>query len=70
MFTEVASGVVFRFSVPHSRFYNIRVIVDNAIYVDGRRTGSCPFEETYETCRERGGFAWIGLYESSREEFD
>jgi len=46
------------------------VIVDNAIYVDGQRTESCPFEETYETCRERGGFAWIGLYEPSREEFD
>ena len=46
------------------------MIVDNAVYVDGRRTESCALEETYETSRERGGFAWIGLYEPSREEFD
>jgi magnesium transporter len=46
------------------------VIVDNAIYVDGRRTEPCALEDTYETSRERGGFAWIGLYEPSREEFD
>ncbi len=46
------------------------MIVDNAIYVDGRRTESCALEETYETSRERGGFAWISLYEPSREEFD
>ena len=49
---------------------NVRVIVDNAIYVDGRRTEAYPLEDTYETCQERGGFAWIGLYEPSREEFD
>ena len=46
------------------------MIVDSAIYVDGRRTEACALEETYETSRERGGFAWIGLYEPSREEFD
>jgi magnesium transporter len=46
------------------------VIVDNAIYVDGRRTEPCALEDTYETSRERGGFAWIGLYKPSREEFD
>ena len=46
------------------------MIVDNSIYVDRRRTKLCSFEETYETRRERGGFAWIGLYEPSREEFD
>ena len=44
--------------------------MDNAIYVDGRRTESCALEETYETSHERGGFAWISLYEPSREEFD
>ncbi len=46
------------------------MILDNAIYVDGRRTESCALEETYETSHERGGFAWISLYEPSREEFD
>jgi len=46
------------------------VIVDNAVYVDGRRTESCALEDTYETSRERGGFAWISLDEPSREEFD
>ncbi len=50
--------------------YNVCVIVDNAVYVDGRRTESCALEDTYETSRDRGGFAWIGLYEPSREEFD
>jgi magnesium transporter len=46
------------------------VIVDSAIYVDGHRSAPCPLEEIYETSRERGGFAWIGLYEPTEEEFD
>jgi magnesium transporter len=46
------------------------MIVDSAIYVDGRRSSSCPLDEIRETCRERDGFAWIGLYEPTREEFD
>ena len=50
--------------------YDDCVIVDNAIYVDGRRTESCALEETYEACRERGGFAWVGVYGPSRGEFD
>jgi magnesium transporter len=45
------------------------MIVDSAIYVDGRRSASCPPDELRKTCRERGGFAWIGLYEPTREEF-
>jgi magnesium transporter len=45
------------------------MIVDNAIYVDGRRTPTCALEDTYETCRERRGIAWIALYEPSEEEF-
>jgi magnesium transporter len=39
------------------------MIVDNAIYVDGRRAeepGS--LQETYEAVRQRRGVAWIGLY--------
>jgi magnesium transporter len=46
------------------------VIVDSAIYVDGHRSAPCPLEEIRESCRARGGFAWIGLYEPTAEEFD
>ncbi|MBP2415353.1 magnesium and cobalt transport protein CorA [Microlunatus capsulatus] len=38
-------------------------LVDNAIYVDGVRTGNpASLEETYELLRERRGTAWIGMY--------
>ena len=44
-------------------------LVDNAVYVDGRRTaGSCSLEETFRLLRERQGMAWIGLYRPSTEE--
>jgi magnesium transporter len=46
------------------------MIVDSAIYVEGRRVeapGS--LEETYDACREAGGVAWIGLYKPSESEF-
>lgn len=46
------------------------MIVDNAIYVDGRRSASCPLEETRQTCRERGGFAWITLQKPTLEELE
>jgi len=46
------------------------VIVDSAIYVDGRRSAPSPLKEIHETSRERGGFTWIGLYEPTEEEFD
>ena len=46
------------------------MIVDSAIYVDGRRSAPCPLEEVHRASRARGGFAWIGLYEPTREEFD
>ncbi len=50
--------------------YDSPVIVDRAIYVDGRRTETPDaLEETYEACRKRGGLAWIGLYEPDEEEF-
>ena len=46
------------------------VIVDNAIYVDGRRTAEpSTLSETYEAVRERRGVAWIGLYRPTQEEF-
>ncbi|GAB3600835.1 magnesium/cobalt transporter CorA [Microbacterium tumbae] len=44
-------------------------LIDNAVYVDGRRTGNpTQLTETYEILRERNGMAWIGLYRPSREE--
>jgi magnesium transporter len=50
--------------------YDGSVIVDNAIYVDGRRVAEpSSLQETYEACREQRGLAWIGLYEPTEEEF-
>jgi magnesium transporter len=46
------------------------VIVDSAIYVDGRKSTPAPLEKIRETSRARGGFAWIGLYEPTEDEFD
>jgi len=46
------------------------MIMDSAIYVDGHRDASRPLEEIQEACREKGGFAWIGLYEPTEAEFD
>jgi magnesium transporter len=46
------------------------VIVDNAIYVDGRRAAEPgTLRETYEAVRERRGVAWIGLYRPTQKEF-
>jgi magnesium transporter len=46
------------------------MIVDNAIYVDGRRVAEpSSLQETYEACRQQRGLAWIGLYEPTEEEF-
>jgi magnesium transporter len=46
------------------------MIVDNAIYVDGHRTANpSSLQETYETCRQRRGLAWIDLYRPTQEEF-
>jgi magnesium transporter len=47
------------------------MIVDNAIYIDGRRAAEPrSLQETYEACREQRGVAWIGLYKPTEEEFD
>jgi magnesium transporter len=36
------------------------MIVDNAIYVDGRRTAeSSSLRQTYQACREQRGLAWM-----------
>jgi magnesium transporter len=46
------------------------MIVDNAIYVDGRRAVEPEsLEETCEAVRQQQGLAWIGLYEPTEEEF-
>jgi magnesium transporter len=46
------------------------MIVDNAIYVDGRRSAEpSSLHETHEAVRRQGGLAWIGLYEPTEEEF-
>ena len=46
------------------------MIVDSAIYVEGRRTTEPrSLRETYEVCREERGVAWIGLYNPTEEEF-
>ena len=38
-------------------------IIDNAVYVDGRRDSEPDsLEDTYELLQERHGMAWIGLY--------
>jgi magnesium transporter len=51
--------------------YNAVVIVDNAIYVEGSRAKEPnSLRETHEACRRGDGFAWIGLYEPSTEEFN
>ncbi len=46
------------------------MIVNSAIYVDGKRVvmpGT--LEETYDACQAAGGVAWIGLYKPSEGEF-
>ncbi len=46
------------------------MIIDRAIYVEGRRKEAPDdLEDTYEACRRVGGMAWIGLFEPSEEEF-
>lgn len=50
---------------------NARVIVDCAIYRNGRRTdGSADFSDALEQARSQGdSFVWIGLHEPTEEEF-
>jgi magnesium transporter len=46
------------------------MIVDSAIYVDGKRMNSpASLEETYEACRDQRGIAWIGVYKPADGEF-
>jgi magnesium transporter len=44
------------------------VVVDCAVYTDGRRAASLPPREALEEARKQpGGFAWIGLHEPDAE---
>ena len=46
------------------------MIVDCAVYEDGRRRpGAVPLEEAFDACRD-GAFAWIGLHQPTPEEFE
>nr|WP_296780947.1 magnesium and cobalt transport protein CorA [Rhodococcus sp. (in: high G+C Gram-positive bacteria)] len=46
-------------------------IVDNAVYVDGKRTADPKnLDSTYEIMRERHGMAWIGLYRPEIDEIN
>lgn len=47
------------------------VIVDGALYQDGRRiSGVSDISDLVAFARKKGGFVWIGLSEPSKEEFD
>ncbi len=44
-------------------------LIDNAIYVDGRRAATPKtLDETYEVMKANNGFAWIGMYRPSERE--
>jgi magnesium transporter len=44
-------------------------IVDNAVYVSGRRIENpANLQDTFEYMRSKGGMAWIGLFRPTREE--
>lgn len=44
-------------------------LIDNAIYVDGRRVATHnTLDETFEAMKAHNGFAWIGLYRPSADE--
>lgn len=46
------------------------MIVDSAIYVDGKRLPNTPpIGDVYEVCQDIGGVAWIGLYKPTEAEF-
>ncbi len=55
--------------LPARPYGDLMPIVDNAVYVDGVRTPNPPdLSVTSDLAKERGGFAWIGLYRPSPAE--
>jgi magnesium transporter len=46
-------------------------IIDNAVYVEGRRiTNPSSLEQTFEYMRANGGMAWIGLFRPTKDEVE
>jgi magnesium transporter len=54
-------------STPRRRA-GVDVVVDCAVYVDGRRQAPVPPEDALETAVAAGGFVWLGLYEPTEAE--
>ncbi|MCM2428761.1 magnesium/cobalt transporter CorA [Streptomyces sp. RKAG337] len=55
-------------ALPAPRKCTADVIVDCAVYEDGKRSATLPPREALAAARERpGGFAWIGLYQPDAE---
>ncbi len=47
------------------------MIVDSALYVDGRRVeGRLALDDVPAACGRSGAFVWLGLYEPTNEEFE
>jgi magnesium transporter len=46
------------------------MIVDLAVYRDGKRQPDVPLEKAFEQCRLPGTLVWIGLHEPSEHEFE
>jgi len=46
------------------------VVVDCAVYEEGRRVASLPPQEALEEARRRKGFAWIGLHQPDAEHLE
>jgi magnesium transporter len=44
------------------------VVVDCAVYVDGRRQAPVAAEDALESAVAQGGFVWLGLYEPTEDE--
>ena len=55
-------------AVRSGRVATASAVVDNAVYVDGRRVEPESLESTYELVRECQGMAWIGLYRPGKSE--
>ena len=52
----------------HAAAYNAGMLVDSAVYVDGRLTTATTLKEAYRVSREPGKFAWVTLQEPTEEE--
>ena len=47
------------------------MIVDTALYVDGRRVdGPTDISDQVDLARAKNGFVWVGLAEPTKQEFD